>query len=132
MPQGIGGSSVKAAPGNVLAVLGDIGVYITVKIPAKKFKPGPRRGNTLKQLYQINTHPRPSAGGSKGVYANFHIPTIPVFGVKEKGPVQTGSFSQPRGFFRNQKVAGVRRPAGGLKNFWKKAPFRRNLPIKYL
>jgi hypothetical protein len=86
MPQGIGGSAVKTAPGKVFALRGGFGIHKAVIVPAKKLKALIRRGNPFKHLYQINTYPRPAAGGGKGIYADFHGLKYTSVPVNRKGP----------------------------------------------
>jgi hypothetical protein len=78
MPKGIGGSTVKTAPGDIFTVPGRFGIDITVIIPAKKLELFFLR-YPFKELQQINTYPRSAPGGGKGVYTDFHAISIPFF-----------------------------------------------------
>jgi hypothetical protein len=115
MPNGIGRSAVEPAPGDIFTEPGSFYIGIAVKIPAKKLKLFPRRGNSFKQLHQINTHPRPAPGGSKGVYANFHSTTISGFGPKGKGAGIFWNFCRKAPFLPKNTFFSQKTPFCGKK-----------------
>jgi hypothetical protein len=72
MPQGVGGFAVERTLGDKFQIRGSITVGITVKFPAKVLKKGPRGGDTLQKLGQIDTNTGLSAVTGKGVDPYFH------------------------------------------------------------